>query len=216
MNVLDATRSLPTPNRPRVILVGSGVSYGNPAPEHLPVSETCPLRPNNPYAASKAAADLAGIQYALAGWADVVVVRPFNHAGPGQSPRYALADFARQVVEVESGRLSRIEVGNLDVVRDFSDVRDVVAAYVAARDRGRRGEVYNVCSGVGHSIREMLSVLIELSGCAVEVAVAPERSRAVDVPQVIGSSEKLRRDTGWQPRIEWRQMLADVYDAWRS
>jgi GDP-4-dehydro-6-deoxy-D-mannose reductase len=201
----------------RVVAVGSADAYGALEPGDLPITEDCPMRPLSPYGASKAAADLIAYQWARAYGVDVVRVRPFNHTGPGQRPEFVCPDFARQLAAIARGRKpARIEVGNLDVVRDFSDVRDVVAAYVAALDRGRRGEVYNVCSGVGHSIREMLSVLIELSGCDVEVAVAPQRKRAVDVPQVVGSSEKLRRDTGWQPRIEWRRMLADVYDEWRS
>ena len=127
LNLLEAVKA--SGLKPRVILVGSGVCYGNPAPEFIPVREDCPLRPNNPYAASKAAVDLLGIQHHLAHGTDVVMVRPFNHAGPRQSPRYVLAALAAQVAEVESGRRECLEVGNLDVVRDFTDVRDVVRAY---------------------------------------------------------------------------------------
>jgi len=122
--------------KPRVVLVGSGVSYGNPSAEHLPVREDCPLRPNNPYAASKAAADLLGIQHFLAHGTDVVVVRPFNHSGPRQTPNYVLSGLARQVAEVELGRAARVEVGNLGVVRDFTDVRDVVRAYRLLAEKG--------------------------------------------------------------------------------
>src|SRR5262249_11797628 len=127
LNLLMAVRA--SGQAPRVILVGSGVSYGNPAPEHLPVAESCPLRPPNPYAASKAAADLLGTQHPLAHGLAAVIVRPFNHAGPRQSPSYVLSALARQVAEVEAGAKPRVEVGNLDVVRDFTDVRDVVRAY---------------------------------------------------------------------------------------
>ena len=127
LNLLEAVKS--SGQKPRVILVGSGVSYGNPTPEFIPVREDCPLRPNNPYAASKASVDLLGIQHYLAHGTDVVMVRPFNHAGPRQSSRYVLAALAVQVAEVESGRRDCLEVGNLDVVRDFTDVRDVVRAY---------------------------------------------------------------------------------------
>ena len=127
LNLLEAVKS--SGQKPRVILVSSGVCYGNPPPEFIPVREDCPLRPNNPYAASKAAVDLLGIQHYLAHGTDVVMVRPFNHAGPRQSSRYVLAALALQVAEVESGRRDCLEVGNLDVVRDFTDVRDVVRAY---------------------------------------------------------------------------------------
>src|SRR5919112_770895 len=139
LNLLEAVKA--SGLRPRVVLVSSGVCYGNPAPEHMPVSESCPLRPNNPYSASKAAADLLGIQHFLSHGTDVVMVRPFNHAGPRQSPSYVLGGLARQVAEVEAGLRPRVEVGNLDVVRDFTDVRDVVGAYRLLATRGSAGEV---------------------------------------------------------------------------
>ena len=138
LNLLEAVKA--SGQKPRVILVGSGVSYGNPAPEFIPVREDCPLRPNNPYAASKASVDLLGIQHHLAYGTDVVMVRPFNHSGPRQSSRYVLAALALQVAEVESGRRDCLEVGNLGVVRDFTDVRDVVPRLPvtrAARDARR-------------------------------------------------------------------------------
>jgi GDP-4-dehydro-6-deoxy-D-mannose reductase len=201
----------------RVVAVGSAAAYGLLERDDLPVTEGCPLRPVNPYGASKAAADLVAYQWARTYGLDVVRTRPFNHTGPGQRPEFVCPDFARQLAAIARGeRAARVEVGNLDVVRDFSDVRDVVAAYAAALDRGRGGEAYNICSGVGRSVRELLAVLIELSGCEVEVAVARERTRAVDVPVVIGSFERLRRDTGWSPRIEWRRTLAGVFADWRG
>ena len=151
LNLLEAVKI--SGQKPRVVLVGSGVCYGNPAPEFIPVSEVCPLRPNNPYAASKAAVDLLGIEHYLAHGTDVVMVRPFNHAGPRQLPRYVLAGFAFQVAEVECGLRSCLEVGNLDVVRDFTDVRDVVRAYRLLSERGQAGEIYNLGSGQGTKTR---------------------------------------------------------------
>src|SRR3954468_23453238 len=152
LNLLEAVRK--SGLTPRVVLVGSGVSYGNPAPEHLPVAESCPMRPNNPYSSSKAAADLLGVQHHLTHGTDVVMVRPFNHAGPRQSPQYVLSALARQVVEVEAGHASRVEVGNLDVVRDFTDVRDVVRGYRLLARHGAPGEIYNLGSGVGTRLAE--------------------------------------------------------------
>lgn len=125
LNLLEAVKS--SGHKPRVIMVGSGVCYGNPPSQFIPVNEDCPLRPNNPYAASKAAVDLLGIQHYLAHGTDIVMVRPFNHAGPRQSSRYVLASLALHVAEVERGYREYLEVGNLDVIRDFIDVRDVVA-----------------------------------------------------------------------------------------
>src|SRR5206468_3904617 len=137
LNLLEAVKA--SGRKPRVVLVSTGICYGNPAPEFIPVREDCPLRPNNAYAASKAAADLLGIQHHLGHGTDVVIVRPFNHAGPRQSPRYVLAALATQVAEVESGRRDGLEVGNLDVVRDFTDVRDVVRAYRLLASQGAPG-----------------------------------------------------------------------------
>ena len=141
-NLLEAVKA--SGQTPRVVLVSSGVCYGNPPPELIPVKEDCPLRPTTPYAASKAAVDLLGIQHYLTHGTAVVIVRPFNHAGPRQSPTYVLAALASQVADVEAGRLDRLEVGNLDVIRDFTDVRDVVRAYRLLATSGSPGEVYNL------------------------------------------------------------------------
>src|SRR4051794_13189569 len=171
LNLLEAVKA--SGLRSRVVLVGSGVCYGNPAPEHLPVGEDCPLRPSNPYAASKAAADLLGLQHFLAHGTDVVMVRPFNHAGPRQSPSYVLGGLARQVAEVEAGLRPRVEVGNLDVVRDFTDVRDVVRAYRLLAERGMGGEIYNLGTGQGTRLADALATLTTLARVPVEVHVDP-------------------------------------------
>ncbi|QDV39069.1 GDP-mannose 4,6-dehydratase [Tautonia plasticadhaerens] len=216
MTLLDAVRAAGLDPLPRVVLVGSGVSYGNPAPEDLPVSERCPLRPNNPYAASKAAADLLGIQHALSYGTPVVVARPFNHAGPRQEDRYVLGSFARQVAEVERGTRPRIEVGNLEVVRDFTDVRDIVRAYRLLAEHGQAGEVYNIGTGRDESLASMLETLRRLARAPVEVVVDPARVRPVDQPLLLADASKLRSRTGWEPRLSTEQTLADMLDHWRS
>ena len=202
--------------RPRVVLVGSGVCYGNPAPEHMPVSESCPLRPNNPYSASKGAADLLGIQHYLAHGTDAVMARPFNHAGPRQSSTYVLGALARQVAEVEAGIRPRVEVGNLDVVRDFTDVRDVVRAYrLLATAEGVSGEVYNLGSGRGTRLADALETLRGLAGVPIDVFVDPARVRPVDQPLLVADASKLRLATGWEPRFSIVSTLADMLDDWR-
>jgi GDP-4-dehydro-6-deoxy-D-mannose reductase len=202
--------------KPRVVLVGSGVCYGNPAPEHLPVSESCPLRPNNPYSASKGAADLLGIQHYLAHGTDVVMARPFNHAGPRQSSTYVLGALARQVAEVEAGIKPRVEVGNLDVVRDFTDVRDVVRAYRLLATRGEPGEIYNLGSGRGTRLADALEILRELAGVPIEVYVDPARVRPVDQPLLVADASKLRAATGWEPLFSIEATLADMLEDWRT
>ena len=201
--------------KPRVVLVGSGVCYGNPGPEHLPVSESCPLRPNNPYSASKGAADLLGIQHFLAHGTDVVMVRPFNHAGPRQSATYVLGALARQVAEVEAGIKPAVEVGNLDVVRDFTDVRDVVRAYRLLASKGDAGEIYNLGSGRGTRLLDALETLRGLAGSPIEVRVDPARVRPVDQPLLVADASKLRAATGWEPLFSIEATLADMLDDWR-
>ncbi|MDB5352521.1 MAG: GDP-D-mannose dehydratase [Planctomycetota bacterium] len=213
LNLLEAVRR--SGQTPRVVLVGTGVCYGNPAPEFLPVNESCPLRPNNPYSASKAAADLLGVQHYLAHGTDVVMVRPFNHAGPRQSPTYVLGGLARQVAEVEAGKQPRVEVGNLDIVRDFTDVRDVVRAYRLLAESGRSGEIYNLGTGRGTKLADALGVLQSLATVPVEVFVDPARVRPVDQPLLVADPSKLRDAVGWEPKFTIEQTLTDMLNDWR-
>src|SRR5579864_3031116 len=208
LNLLEAVKG--SGLAPRVVLVGSGVCYGNPGPEHLPVTESCPLRPNNPYSASKGASDLLGIQHYLGHGTDVLMVRPFNHSGPRQSPTYVLGALARQVADVEAGRKPRVEVGNLDVVRDFTDVRDVVRAYRLLALRGVSGEIYNLGSGQGTKLADALDMLTALARFPVEVQVDPARLRPVDQRMLVADPSKLRAATGWQPQYSIDRTLADM------
>ncbi|WP_165246899.1 GDP-mannose 4,6-dehydratase [Paludisphaera soli] len=212
LNLLSAVKAAGLEPTPRVVIVGSGTCYGDPAPEFIPVSESCPLRPNNPYAASKAAADLLGVQMHLADHLDVVMARPFNHAGPRQSPRYVLATLARQVAEVEAGRKEAVEVGNLDVVRDYTDVRDVVRAYRLLALGGTPGEIYNLGSGRGLRLADALETLRGLASRPVEVRVDPARFRAVDLPYLVADASRLRAAVGWEPIVPIEQTLADMLD----
>jgi GDP-4-dehydro-6-deoxy-D-mannose reductase len=213
-NLLEALKL--SGQSPRVVLVSSGVCYGNPAPELIPVREDCPLRPNNPYAASKAAVDLLGIQHYLTHRTHVVVVRPFNHAGPRQSPRYVLAALALQVAEVEAGRSPRLEVGNVDVIRDFTDVRDVVRAYRMLAMGGMPGEVYNLGSGAGTRIADAIEYLRSLAHVPIEVRVDAAKVRPVDQPMLVADASKLRAAVGWEPRYSIQKTLADMLDCCRK
>ena len=210
LNLLEAVKAAKLDAPPRIILVGTGVSYGNPPPDHMPVTESCPVRPNNPYSASKAAADLLGIQHFLTHGTDVVMVRPFNHAGPRQSSTYVLGGLARQVAEVEAGIKPRVEVGNLQIVRDFTDVRDVVRGYRLLAEKGRPGEIYNLGSGQGTKLADALEILRSLAKVPIDVFIDPARVRPVDQPLLVASAEKLRAETGWQPLFSIEQTLADM------
>ena len=213
-NLLEALKL--SGQNPPVVLVSSGVCYGNPPPELIPVREDCPLRPNNPYAASKAAVDLLGIQHYLTHGTHVVVVRPFNHAGPRQSPRYVLAGLAQQVAEVEAGRSPRVEVGNLDVIRDFTDVRDVVRAYRLLASGGQPGEVYNLGSGSGTQIAGAIEHLRSLANVPIDVQVDPAKVRPVDQAVLVADASKLREAVSWTPQYSMQNTLADMLDLCRK
>ncbi len=195
LNVLAAVRAHAT--SARVLLVSSGEVYGAVA-EGSPVSEVAPLSPLSPYAASKVAAEVLGLQFHRAYGLDVVVARPFNHLGPGQSPAFVVPSFARQVVDIRAGRAAPVlKVGNLSPVRDFSHVLDVVEGYRLLLARGRAGEAYNVCSGEGRSIRAVLEALCRQAGVEVSVEVDPARVRPVELPWLVGSAGKLEA-LGWR------------------
>ena len=213
LNLLEAVKA--SGRTCRVVLVGTGVCYGNPTPEFLPVNESCPVRPNNPYSASKAAADLLGIQHHLAHGTDVVMVRPFNHAGPRQSPTYVLGGLAKQVAEVEAGKKPRVEVGNLDVVRDFTDVRDVARAYRLLAEKGQPGEIYNLGTGQGTKLADALDYLQSRAKVPIPIHVDPARVRPVDQPLLVADSSKLRAAVGWEPRFTIEETLSDMLDDWR-
>lgn len=219
---LTATRSLYDAlirwgGRPRILFVSSGLVYGDSAAGADGFTETELLRPDSPYAASKAAADLVSYQYARYPGLDIVRVRPFNHIGPRQGSQFAVPNFARQLAAIERGRQPPIlETGNLQPSRDLSDVRDVVAAYMLVMERARSGDVYNVCSGQSYAMQAVLERLIALSGVTVQVRQTANLVRAADAAHVRANADKLRRETGWKPRFSFDQTLADLLAYWRQ
>jgi len=215
LNLLEAVRL--SGREVRVLVIGSNEEYGAPKPEELPQTEESPLRPNNPYAVSKVAQDFLGLQYHLAYGLPVVRVRPFNHTGPGQSPRFVVPAFASQIARIEAGLQEPVmKVGNLDTARDFSDVRDIVRAYHLAVTQGEPGEVYNLASGRARSVQGLLETLLSLADTEIRVERDPARYRPVDVPEAYGSAEKFRQQTGWEPEIPFEQTLRDTLEYWRE
>jgi GDP-4-dehydro-6-deoxy-D-mannose reductase len=215
VHLLDAARRLAL--RPAVLVVGSAEEYGPVGPEEIPIREEAPLRPSSPYAVSKVAQAALARLYGPAGGMRIVLTRTFHHTGPGRGEAFAESSFARQIAEIEAGRRPGvIEVGNLEAVRDFTDVRDVVRAYWMLLEKGRGGEAYNVCSGRGRRIRDLLDTLLAASSARVEVRVDPERLRPSDVPVQVGDPGRLRAATGWQPEIPLERTLGDLLDDWRT
>ena len=202
--------------RPRILFAGSGLVYGDPDGPDESQDEKCLLRPNSPYAASKAAADLLSYQMAVDPGLEIVRARPFNHIGPRQSSQFAVANFARQAAAIERGELPPVlETGNLGSRRDMTDVRDTVAAYALLMQKGRGGEAYNVGSGQNVSMQTVLDRLLALGGLKVEIRQRQELMRAVDQAVARVDASKLRRETGWAPRYSLDQTLLDTLDYWR-
>jgi GDP-4-dehydro-6-deoxy-D-mannose reductase len=201
----------------RVLVVGSAEEYGVVSPAQASVSEETDFRPVNPYAVSKVAQDMLGLQYYLSHKLDTVRVRPFNHIGPRQGLGFVVPDFAYQVASIEAGAQDpTLRVGNLDAERDFTDVRDVVRAYGLLALRGNSGEVYNVGSGQAHAVRQILHYFVSHSVVPIAVESDPERMRPSDIPRIVCNYAKLRACTGWEPSIPLEHSLADVLSYWRE
>ena len=202
---------------PVIIAVSSAEIYGKVDPDAIPIGEDQPLRPNNPYASSKAAQDLYAGQYVASYQMSIIRVRPFNHVGPGQADRFVISSFARQIAEVEAGLAEPVVlVGDLDPIRDFLDVRDVVRAYKMLARPQFAGEVFNIASGRGVRIREVLDILVAQATREIEVRVDPERFRPSEVPEFRGDSTRLRNATGWEPVYDLEQTVAEVLEDWRG
>ena len=215
VNVMDAVRELYY--KPRMVIIGSGEEYGHIEEDDTPIHEGVKLRPGNIYAATKACQNMIGSIYSKAYDMELMLVRAFNHVGPGQSPIFVVSDFCKQVAEIEKGlREPVMYVGNLAARRDFTDVRDVVRAYGLLALKGRAGETYNVGSGKAMEIRAVLDMIISMSSAKIEVMVDPNKIRPVDVPIIEADIRKINEETGWKPEIPFSQTVKEILDYWRE
>jgi GDP-4-dehydro-6-deoxy-D-mannose reductase len=212
--ILAAARQVPGP--PRVLVVSSAEVYGVVTAEQLPLTEDTPTEPASPYAASKLAAEAVALQAWRGYGQPVVVVRPFNHIGPGQSPNFFVPALAKRIVEARRTGARSLRVGTLSTRRDFTDVRDVAAAYRLLMEHGSPGTVYNVCSERDVAMSEVAAQLLELAGVALGLETDPALVRPVDVPVLRGDAGLLRGATGWQPTIPLATTLADVLSSWEA
>ena len=203
--------------KPRVLLIGSGEEYGHIKEGECPIVEDNTVRPGNIYAATKACQNMLGKIYSDAYGLDIMMVRAFNHIGPNQTPMFVVADFCKQVADIEKGRQEPvIYVGNLSAKRDFTDVRDVVKAYALLVEHGRRGETYNVGTGHAIAISQILDEIVAMSDTAIEVKVDENKLRPVDVPIIEPDIDKIKSEVGWQPVISLEQTLKETLEHWRS
>ena len=215
LNLLEAVRT--TELSARVLLVGSVHCYGRVKRSHLPIVEAEPLNPDSPYGVSKAAADMLGAQFFQNHGVQVVRARSFNHTGPGQGPEFVCSDFARQFAAIASGLAPpAIRVGNVNIRRDFSDVRDVVRAYALLIRKGTPGQAYNVASGRAVSLREVLGILHSLCPREVKIDVDQQRLRKGEADVLYGSNRKLKQTTGWRPKYDLSTTLRDLYNYWKE
>ena len=214
VNLLEAVKSLKT--NPVIQIAGSSEEYGLVKQNETPIRETNPLRPLSPYGVSKVAEDMLAYQYHKSYGLKTVITRAFNHEGPRRGDVFSTSNFAKQIAEIEKGKEPVIHVGNLNASRDFTDVRDVVRAYVLATEKCDYGEAYNICSGKTWKISDMLNLLLSMSQKKIEVKQDPARMRPSDVEILLGDSTKFRQKTGWKPEIPFETTMKDLLDYWRK
>lgn len=215
LNILEAVRK--SNINPKILIISSADVYGLVDKEDLPIDEETPLRPVSPYAVSKITQDFLGFQYFLSYGLKIIRVRPFNHIGPRQSPRFVVSLFAKQIAEIEKGKKEPVLfVGNLSSRRDFTDVRDMVSAYSLAIEKGSLGDVYNIGNGTSHQISEILQKLLSLSAKKIKVEVDKNLFRPKDEPELRCDRSKFTNKTGWKPRISLDKTLKDTLDYWRN
>lgn len=214
-NLLTALRGINF--KGKFLNISSSEVYGHPEVSSLPIKEITPIKPMSPYSVVKIAVEALCYQWSQSEGMDIVTARPFTHVGPGQSDRFALSSFAKQIAEMQLNKRRPImNVGNLDSTRDFTDVRDVVRAYSLLLKFGRSGEIYNICSGKETRINDLLSRMISNSGLDITIKQDKTLIRSAEQQRIRGNNEKLCNETGWSPEIVIDQTLIDMVDEWRN
>lgn len=214
LNLFEAVRKAGID--PIIQIACSSEEYGLVYPNEVPIKETNPLRPLSPYGVSKVAQDMLGWQYFKSYGLKIIRTRAFNHTGERRGEVFVCSVFAKQIAEIEGGKEPIIYVGNLEAKRDFSDVRDIVRAYLLAVKKGQPGEAYNICSERSCSIRQVLDMLLGMSEKRIEVRADPSRLRPSDVEILLGDCTKFKETTGWRPDITFEETLKDLLDYWRK
>ena len=213
LSLLDAVRE--SGINCRILSTGSSDVYGISANQYSSITEEAPLNPASPYAASKAAQEMMGKIYADSLGLDIVQTRSFTHFGPYQKDNFVLAKFAKHLVQVKKGEQNpQLTTGNIDVIRDMTDVRDTVTAYYQLLKSGKPGTTYNVCSGTGRSLRSVIEMMCMQLGIEIELKLDKSLLRSGEILSITGSNEKIKKDTGWQPQIAFERAIADLLAYW--
>ncbi len=215
VNILEAARKEKLQGR--ILITSSAEIYGLVSPENLPIDENTPFNPTNPYAVSKLAQDYLGLQYSLAYGLDIIRARPFNHVGPRQALSFALSDFAKRIVAIEKDITPPVlKVGNLDAKRDFTDVRDMVRAYELLMEKGQKGDVYNIGSGIAHTMKEIVSLMQSMAKVSFTLEEDPSLMRPSDNPELRCDNTKMHMLTGWTAEIPLEKTIEDILEYWRN
>lgn len=217
INLFEAVRNMLPKSKTRIHIAGSSEEYGLVKPSEVPIKETNSFKPLSTYGVSKLAQDFLGYQYWKSYGLHIVRTRAFNHTGPRRGEVFVCSTFAKQIAEIEAGlREPIIKVGNLEAIRDFTDVRDMVRAYWLALEKGRAGDVYNIGSGRMLTMKDVLDILLEMAKVKVRIAVDPDRLRPSDVPILLCDNTKFMKKTGWTPQIKFKETLSDLLNYWRE
>lgn len=215
LNLLEAVKNAQL--KTRIMIVSSAEVYGKVDPKDLPIDEDTPLKPANPYAVSKLTQDFMGLQYHIAYGLDILRVRPFNHIGSGQTEHFATSAFAKKIAEIEKGINKPIlTVGNLDAKRDFTNVKDMIRAYILLMKKGESGSVYNIGSGKSYKMSDILNMLLSFSNSKIKIEVDPNLLRPSDNPELICDNRKFVSLTGWKPEIDIETTLKEILEYWRG
>ena len=214
LNLLDIIRDLKLDTA--VLIIGSSDQYGIIKPEECPVTEEHIQNPQSPYGISKKTQEELAKLYAKVYDMNIVMVRPFNHIGTGQTLNFVVPDFASKIADIEKGAEPILMVGNLDTYRDFTDVKDIVKGYVLLLNKGRKGEVYNIGSGKKVKVYDILKKLTDMSRIPIKIEIDQNKFRPVDVPLIVCDNSKILNDTGWKPEIGLDNTLSEILEYWRN
>ncbi len=211
LNILEAI--VKNKLKTRVLSIGSSEEYGN---GKMPLKEDMLLNPQNPYAVAKVSQEMLCRLYAQNMGVDIVMTRSFNHIGPRQSERFVIPSFIRQLVKISQGVENKLFVGNIDVARDFTDVRDVVDAYYKILTSGESGAIYNVCSGRGYKLREIIEETAKILNIEPQIVVDESRIRPNDITYIVGDNTKLKTQLGWEQKFTLQDTLSDIIEYWKK
>jgi len=215
LNLIEAVRKINI--NPRIISVGSSEEYGNVNAHTLPLKESYVVNPVSPYAVARVSQELFSRVYVSGYNLDIILTRSFNHIGPYQKDIFVVSSFVKKILESANNKSeSLIETGDLSIIRDFVDVRDVVRAYYLLFQKGTKGEVYNICSGKGHSLSDIVEMISKISKINVETILNKKFVRPDDNKVIIGTYEKLKKQTGWTPKISLEESLSDIINYWKN